>query len=97
MPTMKEMYLSLFSTIQIENQRLSLAEHYAFEPRTAYKRLDRSRNYKISQYEIQDFLRDNNIYVLLSDAKMLIDAYDDDKDGDLEFKEFEKLVLPATS
>ena len=42
-------------------------------------------------------MRDNNVYVLLSDAKLLIDAYDDDKDGDLEFKEFEKLVLPATS
>ena len=42
-------------------------------------------------------MRDNGIYVLLSDAKTLIDAYDDDKDGDLEFKEFEKLILTASS
>jgi Ca2+-binding EF-hand superfamily protein len=35
--------------------------------------------------------------VLSSDAKLLVAAYDDDKDGDLDFKEFEKLILPATS
>ena len=35
--------------------------------------------------------------MLLSDTKLLIDAYDDDKDGDLEYKEFEKLVLSATN
>ena len=35
--------------------------------------------------------------MLSSEAKLLIAAYDDDKDGDLDFKEFEKLVLPATN
>jgi Ca2+-binding EF-hand superfamily protein len=74
-----------------------LAELYNFEPRTAFKRLDRSRNYRINHLEIQDFLRDNYINVLSSEAKLLIAAYDDDKDGDLDFKEFEKLILPATN
>jgi Ca2+-binding EF-hand superfamily protein len=59
--------------------------------------LDRSRNYRINHTEIQDFLRDNYINVLSSEAKLLIAAYDDDKDGDLDFKEFEKLILPATN
>ena len=35
--------------------------------------------------------------MLSSEAKLIIAAYDDDKDGDLDFKEFEKLVLPATN
>ena len=42
-------------------------------------------------------MRDNGIHVLLSEAKLLIDAYDDDKDGDIEYKEFEKLVLSGSN
>jgi hypothetical protein len=74
---------------------MNLAEIYCFEPRSAFKRIDRSRNYTISPYEIVDFLRDNNFYSTLSDAKLLLAAYDADKDNKLDFREFEKLVLTS--
>ena len=52
----------------MENMRINLAEIYCFEPRTAFKRIDRSRNYSISTFEIADFLRDNGIYITNNEA-----------------------------
>jgi Ca2+-binding EF-hand superfamily protein len=75
---------------------MNLAEIYCFEPRTAFKRIDRTKNYSISAYEIVDFLRDNGIYATIDDAKTLVAAYDGDKDDRLDYKEFEKMILPAT-
>ena len=73
--------------------RERLADHYAFEPRSAFKRLDRNRNFSLSANEVQDFLRDNGIFVLSDDCKALVAAYDGDKDEKLDYREFEKLVL----
>lgn len=39
-------------------------------------------------------MRDNGIYITSSDAKLLIAAYDGDKDAKLDSKEFEQLVVP---
>ena len=36
----------------MEDQRTVLADHYSFESRTAFNRIDRQRNYKISTIEI---------------------------------------------
>lgn len=66
---------------------------YHFEPRSAFKRIDRDRNYSLNAYEISDFLKDNDIYMSTTDIGYLIAAYDSDKDNRLDFKEFERLVL----
>lgn len=41
-------------------------------------------------------MRENSYFVTKSEANTLIAAYDADKDGCLDFTEFEKLILPAT-
>jgi len=80
---------------QIERQRERLADHYAFEPRSAFKRIDRNKNYSLSNFELQDFLRDNGFYALADDCKLIVSAYDGDKDDKLDFKEFERLILTS--
>ena len=70
-----------------------MADHYAFEPRSAFKRVDRNKNYSLSNWELQDFLRDNGFYALGEECKLVIAAYDGDKDDKLDFKEFERLIL----
>lgn len=74
-----------------------MAEVYCFEPRAAFKRIDRGKNFLISAWDLVDFLRDNSLFVTTVDARVLIAAYDADKDGGLDFKEFEKLVLSASA
>jgi hypothetical protein len=41
-----------------------------------------------------DFLRDNNIYATVNEVAMVIAAYDGDKDKKVDFREFEKLIIP---
>ena len=40
-------------------------------------------------------MKDNNIYLSNNDCKLLISAYDGDKDNKLDYKEFEKLALTS--
>lgn len=82
---------------QVEIVRQVLAEKAAFEPYTAFKRIDRNSNSYITVYELVDFLRENDVAVLQNDVYSLFKEYDTNRDDRLSYTEFLNIVLPKTS
>lgn len=80
----------------MENKRQDLASIWCFQPRNAFSRIDRLRNRALNQYDISDFLRENGVFASNDDIKLLIASYDSNKDGKLDYNEFERMVLPHT-
>ena len=54
------------------------------------------RNRTLNSFDISDFLRENGVIASNNDIKLLISSYDGDKDGKLDYREFERMVLPHT-
>ncbi len=65
-----------------------LNEAYNFQPNSAFKRIDRLRNYKVNAFDLANFMRDNQHNVYSVDLLDLIRAYDTDNDGFLDNSEF---------
>lgn len=55
-----------------EDLRLRLARIYDFNPRNAFQRIDRYRNYALDAFEIKDFLREQGKFVSNSEVDLLI-------------------------
>lgn len=73
-----------------------MARIYDFNPRNAFQRIDRYRNYNLDVFEIKDFLRDQGKFVTNSDVELLIQQHDTSGDNKLNNREFESMVLPQT-
>ena len=79
-----------------EDTRQQLARVFDFNPRNAFQRLDRSKNYSLSAFEVKDFLRDTGKFVTSSEVGLLFQQFDSDHDGKLSRSEFEDMILPQT-
>lgn len=72
----------------LECLRQRLCEICDFSPCSAFQRIDRSANDRISSCEILNFLRDNcNCSVSEADCDRLVKFFDSDEDGRLSFNE----------
>lgn len=78
----------------IELRRQMLCDNSDFEPYVAYSRLSRDEKKGISARSIQNFLKENSIPVPLMKCSNLVEHYDTDKDGKLNYMEFLEMVLP---
>jgi Ca2+-binding EF-hand superfamily protein len=66
-----------------------LASIENFEPYVAFQRIDRNRNDMINAQEIQDYLRENNIFgVTLDEAEYIVRFFDSDEDMKLCYSEY---------
>jgi hypothetical protein len=55
-----------------EDARQRLARIYDFNPKNAFQRIDRYRNYTLDVFEIKDFLRDTGKFATNSEVELLI-------------------------
>ncbi len=69
---------------------------FNFQPNSAFKRVDRYRNFKINAYDLATFLRDNGHNIFSVDLTDLVKVFDIDGDGGLDLVEFSNLFLTAT-
>lgn len=81
----------------IEISRQVLAERSAFEPYTAFKRINRIGTGSLSVYQVLDFLRENNFPVLEKDVRNVFRLYSTGGDGRLSYTDFLEIVLPRTN
>lgn len=81
----------------VELSRQSLSEHYAFDPYTAFRSLDRLGLGNLSSIDVKDWLDRAGHYCSEQEAYLLIKQYDANNDGRLSLNEFLQLVLPSTS
>lgn len=80
----------------IEAARQRLCNIRDFAPHSAFERMDRSMNASVSSLEIINFLRDNAIYhVGESEAFALVQFFDSNGNGRLNFQEFLQMLLPC--
>lgn len=88
--------LTLNHRLQVENERIRLNEITYFQPEAALRRITQYTNHRPKAEDIRDFLLDTGYNVELEDAKILIKAYDSDRDGLLHNTEFLFLIISAT-
>jgi Ca2+-binding EF-hand superfamily protein len=81
----------------VELSRQSLSEHYAFDPYTALRSLDRLGLGNISSLDLKDWLDRSGHYTSELEAYLVIKQYDANNDSRLSLNEFLQLVLPSTS
>ena len=85
----------------VDITRQVLAEVKAFEPETAFQRIDKEHKGYLTPEDLLDFLQTNSYEneevrgVTLEECKLCVSQYDDDRDGTLSYQEFLYLVLPA--
>jgi len=73
----------------MEKLKEKLKEIKQFNPRDAYKRINRLEEKGLNEFDFTDFLKDNSIrHIKAEHAKLLIYKYDKDKDGVLNLQEF---------
>ena len=73
----------------LESSRQSLCRIADFAPLSAHERLDRDSTGNLSSQEILNFLRENGIsHVLESEARDLINFFDNNASGKLSSTEF---------
>ena len=76
------------SEIAQENRRQRLCMNPDFAPYSAFMRIDRNANERISKYEILDFFRDNREYTISDqDCHNIVKYFDSNEDGQLNFNE----------
>jgi hypothetical protein len=95
----------LTTTAQFERSiditRQVMAEVKAFEPETAFQRIDKDHKGFLTPGDLLDFLQTNSYEneeirdITLDECKLCVVQYDDDQDGTLSYQEFLYLVLPA--
>jgi len=81
----------------IEISRQVLAERSAFEPYTAYKRINRTSGPSLSVYQVLDFLRENDFNVSEKDVRNVFRLYSTGSDGRLSYTDFLEIVLPRNN
>ena len=78
----------------IEIQRAKLCEYSLFHPMTSFIRIDRSHNNLLNPQDIQQFMDDNNYKIPIEYCAYIIQYYDTDFDGMLDYEDFTQLLLP---
>lgn len=81
----------------VELSRQTLSEHYAFDPYTAFRTLDRLGLGNLSSLDVKDWLDRAGLYCSEQEAYLLVKQYDSNNDARLSLNEFLELVLPHTS
>ena len=71
-----------------------LAEQKLFEPHTAFKRLDTSRDGYISSSELMDFLVENSVPATTRECLHLFNQLDHNDDGLISYNDFVQTILP---
>jgi len=80
----------------LEAARSRLCNIRDFAPHSGFERLDRNFSNLLSSGEICNFLRDNGIYhVQEHEAYALVQFFDSDGNGRLNFQEFLQMLLPC--
>lgn len=84
--------------MSVENGRTELAHLYDFEPYAAFCRLDKDKKQKIYVMDVFNFMQENNRFNFsVKDVQLMLDYYDLDNSGSLEYPEFMKFVLPCNN
>ena len=67
-----------------------------FSPYSAFMRIDRTAEENINGGNILQFLRDNNVFAFTqADCQRLINYYDSERSGFLNYQDFLQVVLPC--
>lgn len=70
--------------------------HPEFSPYSAFMRIDRTAEENLNGGNILQFLRDNQVFQFTqSDCQKLINFYDSDKNGFLNYQDFMQIILPC--
>ncbi|KRW99206.1 hypothetical protein PPERSA_07449 [Pseudocohnilembus persalinus] len=79
---------------KLEVVRQVLAEQRLFEPHTAFRRLDVTRDGYVSQSELVDFLNTNRIVSTNREQLALFAGLDANEDGLISYSDFVSTILP---
>ena len=76
----------------VEIQRVKLCEHSLFHPMTSFIRIDRGNRKLLSANDLQQFMDDNNYKIPIEYCSYIIQYYDTDFDGLLDYENFRLFV-----
>ena len=76
-----------------EISRENLAIQRDFDAYQIFQRIDRERKNYIDEYNLVDFLRNNNVYCTAAEVKIMLSFYDSNYDGNLNYTEFLNMIL----
>ena len=80
----------------IERQRQVLATLNRFEPHSAFQRIDRDQDGRITSLEILKFLRDNGVEEATeADTYYVVKYFDSDGDEKLDYEDLMQMVMPC--
>lgn len=82
--------------LDIEHQRQILGEMLDFEPYSAFCRVNRCQDKRITADEIHHFLQENKVTHLTErECARVITYFDSDTDNGLNYKEWMEVLLPC--
>ena len=80
----------------LEEARQKTSEILEYNPATLFNRVNRNNNGHITADEIINFCADNGLTTIEKDeTQLLIDFFDDEGNGTLNFEEFSHILLPC--
>jgi len=88
---------SIIDNKLLEEKRISLAMRYDFCLLELFTLIDSKRIQSLNLSDFEKFCYDNSISLDSEDLCMIIDRYDKDRDGTLQFSEFCDIFLPTTA
>ena len=82
--------------LSVEKARQDLANLYDFEPYAAFCRVDADGNKAVYTHDIYEFMQDNDrTQFSIKDVQLMMQFYDLDNSGSIQYPEFMKFVLPC--
>ena len=82
---------------QVEDARQVICSSSFFSPRAVFAFLDRYGIGTLSPYDLQSFLQSHYVSCSVAEASAIIQEYDENGDGRLSFREFERFCLSSES
>lgn len=80
----------------IEKQRQTLAALNKFEPHSAFQRIDRDQDGKISSMEVLKFLRENGVEEATeADTFYIVKYFDSNEDELLDYDDLLQILMPC--
>ena len=80
----------------IEKQRQTLAQLNKFEPHSAFQRIDRDQDSKISSMELLKFLRENGVEEATeADTYYIVKYFDSNEDELLDYDDLLQILMPC--
>ena len=89
--------LTAIRETQVEDARQVVCSSSFFSPGAVFSFLDRYGVGRLSPHDLQSFLQSHYVSCTLAEASSIIEEYDENGDGRLSFREFERFCLSSES